>query len=600
MSALKSLLIQVSLFFWFYTSVHGQLENNIWYFGTNAGLNFSTSPPTAILGSLSALEGTASICNSSGSLLFYTNGVTVWNANHLVMQNGSGILGGASSTQPALIVPIPQSCQKYYLFTTEDHMGSKTFRYSIVDMCLNGGLGGIDPAHKNVPIAINISEKLTAVMHSNGTDIWVITHVLSSNVFKVFLVDAAGIHPPVINAVGTTYTNNNFIGPVKASPSGTKIAAATTFPNHSCELFNFNKSTGVMTLSQDLQPFIANGVYGLEFSPNENFLYIATTWGTNYLYQYNLTTNAVTQLSSIAGNYNFGALQLGLDNRIYLARNNESFLGVINAPNTNGLGCNYIDNGIYLAPGSMSNSGMPNFSAYSFFQQPNNDIIADSIVNICTTGSYPVNVSLDCNASILWNTGSTSPTQNFTTPGVYTAIIQNSCNTIYDTLAIISSSSTVISLPNDTTVCGNLVTNPLTITANYTGFGSTTPTITWNTGVTAPEISITDPGTYIASITTSCGVIADTIVISEVNLPIISGPTNLVLCENTSTVLSCSVQNASNVYWSNGELGNSITVNSEGNYTIYAENACEIDSIQIVVDELQKPVLNPISSIDTC
>jgi hypothetical protein len=27
-----------------------QLENNIWYFGNNAGLNFSTTPPTPITG----------------------------------------------------------------------------------------------------------------------------------------------------------------------------------------------------------------------------------------------------------------------------------------------------------------------------------------------------------------------------------------------------------------------------------------------------------------------------------------------------------------------------------------------------------------------
>ena len=32
-----------------------QLENNNWYFGNNAGLNFSTTPPTPITGSLSAL-----------------------------------------------------------------------------------------------------------------------------------------------------------------------------------------------------------------------------------------------------------------------------------------------------------------------------------------------------------------------------------------------------------------------------------------------------------------------------------------------------------------------------------------------------------------
>ena len=86
-----------------------QNQNNIWYFGSNAGLDFNTDPPTALESDLETLEGTASISDPAGQLLFYTNGATLWDRTHTIMPNGSGLLGGESSSQAALIVPLPNS-----------------------------------------------------------------------------------------------------------------------------------------------------------------------------------------------------------------------------------------------------------------------------------------------------------------------------------------------------------------------------------------------------------------------------------------------------------------------------------------------------------
>lgn len=73
--------------------VFGQNEANNWYFGYNAGLSFSTDPPTPLTnGALVTGEGSAVISDVNGNLLFYTDGSTVWNANHVVMPNGTGLL----------------------------------------------------------------------------------------------------------------------------------------------------------------------------------------------------------------------------------------------------------------------------------------------------------------------------------------------------------------------------------------------------------------------------------------------------------------------------------------------------------------------------
>ena len=50
--------------------LHAQKEANNWYFGYNAGITFSTNPPTTISGGmLYTIEGCASISDNNGILL---------------------------------------------------------------------------------------------------------------------------------------------------------------------------------------------------------------------------------------------------------------------------------------------------------------------------------------------------------------------------------------------------------------------------------------------------------------------------------------------------------------------------------------------------
>ncbi len=86
-------------------ALYAQLEANNWYFGNYAGVSFSSGEPIALLdGALSTSEGVATISNSTGSLLFYTDGQTIWNRNHQIMSNGAGLWGHSSSTQSGVIV----------------------------------------------------------------------------------------------------------------------------------------------------------------------------------------------------------------------------------------------------------------------------------------------------------------------------------------------------------------------------------------------------------------------------------------------------------------------------------------------------------------
>jgi hypothetical protein len=91
-----------------------------WYFGWGIGLSFASTPPAQLGGSsLTTLDGSATVSDSrTGNLLFYTDSRDIWDAQHQVMPNGTGLLGHTSSTQTALIVPAPGDDSLYYVFTS--------------------------------------------------------------------------------------------------------------------------------------------------------------------------------------------------------------------------------------------------------------------------------------------------------------------------------------------------------------------------------------------------------------------------------------------------------------------------------------------------
>ena len=92
-----------------------------------AGLNFATTPPTALTNSaMNAFEGCATISDTAGNLLFYTNGNMVWNKNHNTMPSGNSLNGDGAATQTAIIVPAPQNLNKYYIFTVDTNGDRKS------------------------------------------------------------------------------------------------------------------------------------------------------------------------------------------------------------------------------------------------------------------------------------------------------------------------------------------------------------------------------------------------------------------------------------------------------------------------------------------
>ena len=241
--------ILIIIFFLSILVSHAQREANIWYFGQNAGLDFNSGSPIALTnGQLATDEGCATISNASGQLLFYTDGITVYNRNHTIMLNGTGLMGHPSSTQSATIVPKPGSSNLYYIFTTDNEHDPNGFRYSIVDMNLDNGIGAVT-SDKNVLVYTPTIENLGITKHGNDQDYWIITHGWNSNNFISYQLTSTGLNlSPIITSIGQVITGglNDFVaaGTIKISPSGSKLAFTSV--SDIAQLFDFDNSTGVL------------------------------------------------------------------------------------------------------------------------------------------------------------------------------------------------------------------------------------------------------------------------------------------------------------------------------------------------------------------
>jgi gliding motility-associated-like protein len=350
-----------------------------WYFGYRAGLDFSSGAPTPVTdGALSTWEGCATMCDDRGNLLFYTDGISVWNKQHALIPNATNLGADSSTTQAATVLPMPGNPSLYYIFSVDYESRQGGVQYAILDMNAAGGLGAV--LSKNNRLVTRSTEKFTTVKHCNGKDFWLITHGWDTNEFMAFLLSFNGVSlTPVISRAGMTDTQNAVrgLGYLKASPDDKRLAQGLWRAN-TFEIFDFNNATGVVSNPITLTDPDFAGAYGVEFSPSGRFLYAATAFSGN-VYQFDLqrntTSNALITSKLLVGkittreSFKLGALQMAPNGKIYMAINKQTYLGVIENPEVPGTGSNFRQNGIALA-GRVSGLGLPNMPAYVFDVKP--------------------------------------------------------------------------------------------------------------------------------------------------------------------------------------------------------------------------------------
>ncbi len=339
----------IGLFLLFCTfSSFSQSSNNNWYFGDGNVLDFSAGDPVisergieiATPTETFCREGTSVISDDTGVLLFYTDGIKVWDRLDNEMPNGFGLLGTSSSAQ-VLIVPNPDDTNIYYIFHMDFAAADPNagLRYTEVDMTLNGGFGDVTVSKNILLINEAVAEQLKPITHCNGNDIWVLSHMATGDEYNAFLITGTGVDTdPVSTNIGTSYeTPFTGMSYMTCTPDGSKVAVCIGNGAPVANVITFNNLTGQLCDPEviDIPDFVAGGI---EFSADATKLYVS---GFN-LHQYDFGTSS---WYTYPGVDEPGALMRGPNDKIYIAGGCDwysvaedllytaRFIHAINAPN---------------------------------------------------------------------------------------------------------------------------------------------------------------------------------------------------------------------------------------------------------------------------
>jgi gliding motility-associated-like protein len=575
---LKAILSIIVLILFSFSPLYSQHEGANWYFGWWSGLHFSEGEVEVLeSGALQTTEGCSSISDPEGNLLFYTDGITVYNRNHLIMTNGDGLLGDPSATQSGVIVPIPNQPELFYIFTVGnidpgDPMNG--FCYSKVDMLAIGGLGMVINNKKNIELIHNSTERVTAVKHANDYAIWVVAHEWESSKFYSYLITDQGLDAinPVISDIGVYMGgyHENGKGYLKASFEGTRLAIAIQGMGL-VQIFDFDNSTG--NISNPVSLPVEIDPYGIEFSKASKYLYVGERYG-NDIHQFDLTAGdegAIIASEVIIGsspNSYIGALQMALDGKIYVARKSKKHLGVINDPSLSGTACNYVDEGIYLDCDSCSSQeGLPSF-IQSFFNllwiENEQNCEKDTIF-------FALNDTTNIE-SVEWNFGDPEsgnanssneffPTHIYNQPGNYQVRVV--CTHV--TTQLIAKNLDILPLPHvnlieEAVICRNEVI-VLNAGEDFLGY-------IWNndSSMNFQQIAVSETGTYWVEVMNSCGWDQDTSFIYVQDLPEVELGEDTAIIYNEQIVLDPG--HHQEYFWQDGSTLYEYIVDYPGKYWV--------------------------------
>ncbi|ALI97786.1 PKD domain-containing protein [Rufibacter tibetensis] len=570
---------------------------NNWYFSHRSGIDFNQTPPVPAAGGQvqSTFISSATISDENGNLLFYTDGHSVWNKNHVQMPNGFGLTKGALSNynQTSVIVPKPGSTNIYFIFTTNQaglNVEHGLF-YAVVDLSFQNGLG--DVVQKNIFLQQHMNRGLTAVQHANGNDYWVIGHQWGSVNYMSYRVTREGVSPePVVSAgtVNQTWWGGWTGGQSKASPDGAWLA---TVAENGIELAKFSTYTGKVR-----EPFMIkdpevhyNPFKGVEFSPNSNVLYGGSLY-EGFL-QFDLTKETPNDIVKSfkrvrdAGRNTSEDLQVAPDGKIYVGKGGGQWDGLLtigNISNPNSLETNdkYNQDAMHMQ-GLVTGSRLPTFVT-SFFATPP----AINYSNVCLGENTLFSAAgIGSRDSIRWffsdpasGSANTSTTMNtahtFTTQGTYNVALRvylgGSYKQLEQQVTIIQKPA--VNLGSDVRACSNEI---VTLDA---GEGTT---YLWSTGATTRKINVTVSDEYWVEVSNGFCSSKDIIKVEITQLPVLDlGPDQL-LCSTSPITLSVGTTNQHyKVKWSTGETTPSIQIKESGLY--WAEVTKEVC---IVRDEIQ-------------
>ncbi|MEQ8627443.1 PKD domain-containing protein [Ekhidna sp.] len=523
-SVLSRVLFPVLLFCLSVTLLAQDVTETRWYFGNSVeNLVFDRNGRDVYLQTDQATPfgdaGAVTITDQfTGNLLFYTDGVDVYDASHTILPGGVGLSGNSSINVPVVTCPVTDNPGQYYLFTNSGAAAPNEIQYTIVDATIPGNgtaqfpYGDVTSANTSTGL-VDPSEGMLIIPSGDGALFWLISQNRTTFQIQVTQIDGGGIGA----TVNYDFTDGSTPGFEAAhfafNADSSQLVMAPRTSNRNIWLMDFDPATGIPTFDRTLTGTGLNddageSIYDVEWSPDGSKLYISRfgssgTTGQLYQLDFNDTTETVNPIlpASIFRSY---GLKRAPDNRIYhlyQSTNGASFnLGRINQPDS------IVDSVQYqtiVFPDDFNSRQFPEFTpGYNFTFDTLNFYWIDSCeTNI--TKFFPVVEPVPNN--LIWDFGDGGgsngwiPNYQYQAAGGYMVSLTAEVNGITQTITQpveILTNSLMVDLGNDTTIC---VDEILTLDAG------TGQSFVWNTGETTQTIDVDTTGTYWVEVTDASG-----------------------------------------------------------------------------------------------
>jgi gliding motility-associated-like protein len=532
---------------------------NTWFFGYHSGLDFNTSPPTPLTNPL--IEGdeppyyTSSICDASGSLLFFTDGIKVWNASNSEMPKLSGRWPWEWDQQVLpLICPYPENDSLYYLFTVGKGakdaatnggpgVNARKFLFTTINMTANGNTGEIvypqpaSPTNYFTVLADNASFMLAGTGHCNQRDTWIVS--IANGALNSFLISPGQVSTtPITTSLPIPQSDlDDGYSNIKFSPNGEKLVIPVVSKNEML-VYDFNNLTGVFSNPVLLHLPSKELLEDVELSPTGSKLYYGSYWnemdGNEFtgieihnIYQLDLESGSATGIENSRYQVNpfpnrsgctpascyiiKRTLQLGPDGKIYVSlRNNfDNGINLIEFPDRDKEYAIYPGN--YLRYGKVYRFINVNYIRSASFSPKENGIQVRKKLCLGLPSEFSLlYTKID---SVKWDFGdpasgannysaAITPSHNYTAVNQYTvkAIIYKACHVDTAITKVSIDPDPIVRIPayiRDTIVC---IGNKLTI--NATAPGATQ--YMWSDNLRIPYREINQAGDFLIRAYNAC------------------------------------------------------------------------------------------------
>ncbi|MBL55787.1 MAG: hypothetical protein CMP61_01240 [Flavobacteriales bacterium] len=398
-----------------------QLERTNWIFGSGADPSEFSIDNTGNIGALVGAGPNAGALNSTegitvvsdpntGDLLFYTDGINLYNSNHqrvdpnLNTPNIEPLGADPSSSTAVTVVPVINCSDQYYIFSDPTNNGNgRDLLVHVYDAATGvfSQFNGALPTLNNPLSGVNVQEGIIAIPNlTNPFEYWLITKVVdNASTFAVYKISSNGIQYSNQFNIGNV-PNNAVLNPTYSATRlndniNVEVAWSvfTAAPRSSIIMMEtFNTQTGTFngvgnTIGATTFPGATSAVVDLEYSINGQYLYYGC-YGPSELYQIDLNNNnSISRIwwSGQGSGWNDlgGGLQTGVDGNIYHVSNAgwvaAASQTVGRITNTGSANPNYNPNVFQNTNTATRGFGLPNFTSESAL----NTILTSTEESIC-------------------------------------------------------------------------------------------------------------------------------------------------------------------------------------------------------------------------